>query len=307
MIHFLQRHFRWFATGLFTLFLMIFASVSYIKIKVYVEQEAREKQLLIMNNLKTTIESWMKPSMRLVTQLGEELSWRKTFEKEEIVPLLAHAKKAIGSVQVYMGLEDGRMMYDTGKELDPKWYNPKERSWYQDGLQSDTTVVSMPFVGFASNQLTLTVMTPIVVNEEKKGVVAASFYINNLYRQLKTVGFEYGYAYIVNHEGVVVLHPDKSMQSIDLKTAKPSKKEFLRAMNEKNEGFFEYNNGTEEELLSYSRLQNGWFTVVVFKKALVMAFINKILIFFIMMGILMSLLYFAILDKIHHLWVHSKE
>ena len=72
MIHFLQRHFRWFATGLFTLFLMIFASVSYIKIKVYVEQEAREKQLLIMNNLKTTIESWMKPSMRLVTQLGEK-------------------------------------------------------------------------------------------------------------------------------------------------------------------------------------------------------------------------------------------
>lgn len=286
------------AGGLLGCFLIIFAGVTYLRTKSYVEQETREKQMSIMRALKNDMNGWMAPSMRIITALSQELGGKEFFEQKTVVPLLARAKKAIGSAQVYFGLEDGRMMYDSGKELDPNWYKPKERPWYRQGLDSNKTILSTPFVGFASNQLTLTIMSPVFVHGEKKGVVAASFYINKLYRKIKSITFERGYAYVVDHEGKIVLHPDKSMHGLNLNTQNAELKRFFELMRTQKEGYFEYQNGEDKELLSFGRLHNGWFTIVAIKKSIAMAFADRMLMFFSIMGSLMLLLGVAILTKI---------
>lgn len=280
---------------LLTFFLLIFGSVTYYKMNSYLHQEITAKQMSVMKSLQIDINSWMRPSMRLVGELKKELEGYDVYHKEEIVPLLARAKKNINSVQVYFGLEDGRMMYDTGKELRMDWYDPRTRPWYIKGLEAEEIIISDPFVGFASNQFTLTIMAPIVKEGKKQGVVAASFYVNKLYRKIKALALENGYAFIVDAEGKIIMHPDKAMVNVSFQESAPFVFEQMRIQ---KEGISEHVTSEIKELISFGELHNGWFAVVALKNESAYAFRETMLKLFGVMGVLMVILTVMILLKV---------
>lgn len=280
---------------LLTFFLLTFGSVTYYKMSSYLHQEITAKQMSVMKSLQLDIDGWMRPSIRLVGELKKELESYAIYNKEEIVPLLARAKKNINSVQVYFGLEDGRMMYDTGKELRMDWYDPRTRPWYVKGLEAEGIIVSDPFVGFASNQFTLTIMAPIVKEEKKQGVVAASFYVNKLYRKIKALSLENGYAFIVDTEGKIIMHPDKAMVNASFQESAPLVFEQMRIQ---KEGIAEHVTLEVKELISFGELHNGWFVVVAVKNESAYAFRETMLKLFGVMGVLMVILTVMILLKL---------
>lgn len=280
---------------LLTFFFLVFGGVSYYQMKSYLQQEMTAKQLSRMKALQMDINGWMRPSMRLVDELKKELEGYAVYNKEEIVPLLARAKKNINSVQVYFGLEDGRMMYDTGKELRMDWYDPRTRPWYMKGMESEEISISTPFVGFASNQFTLTIMAPIVKEGKKQGVVAASFYVNKLYRKIKALPLDEGYAFIVDAEGKIIMHPDKAMVNVSFQESAPFVFEQMRIQ---KEGISEHVTSKVKELISFGELHNGWFAVVALKNESAYAFRETMLKLFGVMGVLMVILTVMILLKV---------
>lgn len=282
---------------LLTFFLLLFGSVSYFKMKFYLEKEITSKQMSIMKSLQTDINGWMQPSMRQVQDVAKELEMHAPFTKEEIVPILARYKKSINAVQVYFGLEDGRMMYDTGKELNRDWYDPRNRPWYAEGLEANATVISEPFVGFASNQLTVTIMTPVLVNGKKEGVVAASFYVNKLYRKIKTIAMDEGYAFIVNASGKIIIHPDKSMINVNLQDQNSAFKKMYEYMISQKEGTYSYEFDGVKELIAFGELHNGWFSVVSVDTEKAYAFNHSMLKLYWIMGSLMIALTVMILVR----------
>lgn len=280
---------------LLTFFLLLFGSVSYYKTKSYLQKEITAKQMSMMQSLQIDINAWMEPSMRLVNDLAKELEMYAPFKKDEIVPLLARSKKAINAVQVYFGLEDGRMMYDTGKELRRDWYDPRTRPWYSSNsvIDANQSLVSEPFVGFASNQLTLAIASPVIVEGKKQGVVAASFYVNKLYRKIKAIHPEDGYAYLIDGTGKILLHPDKSMLNLFLPEQTAELKKMYDYIVKHKEGAYE----NKHELITFGELHNGWFVVVSVSKEEAYAFSNTMLKLFMIMGTLMIALTVMILMR----------
>ena len=278
---------------LLTFFLVLFGSVSYFKTASYLQKEITAKQMSRMQSLKIDINAWMEPSMRMVQDLSKELELFAPFNKEEVVPLLVRSKKAINAVQVYFGLEDGRMMYDTGKELRRDWYDPRTRPWYSSGISADQPLIADPFVGFASNQFTIAIASPVMVNGKKQGVVAASFYVNKLYRKIKAIHAEDGYAYVVDASGKILLHPDKEMLNLSLPEQTAEFKKMYDYMVKHKEGAYE----DHHELMTFGELHNGWYIVVSVSKEDVYAFSNTMLKLFIVMGTLMIALTVMILMK----------
>lgn len=283
---------------LLTFFLLTFGGVTYYKMKPFVEEEIIAKQINKMRLFQQNINGLLEPSIRLVGELKKELDSYTVYNKEEIVPLLARSKNTIDSVQVYFGLEDGRMMYNTGKELRMDWYDPRTRPWYIKGLEADSIVVSDPFVGFASNQLTFTIMTPIIQEGRKQGVVAASFYLNKLYQKIKGLTLEGEYTFIVNAEGKIILHPDKSMINKKLSEQNLAFKKMYETMRLQKEGFFEYAVDGTKELLTFGELCNGWFCIVSIEDAKAYAFMHTMLKLFWIMGILMVILTVMVLVRV---------
>lgn len=280
---------------LLTFFLLLFGGVSYFKMKFYMEKEMTTKQMSIMKSLQTDINGWMQHSIRQVHDIAKELEAHAPFTKEEIVPILARSKKALNAVQVYFGLEDGRMMYDTGKELSKEWYDPRSRPWYTEGFEANETTLSEPFIGFASNQLTVTIMNPVWVEGKKQGVVAASFYVNKLYRKIKAVPMEDGYAFIVNAQGKIIIHPDKAMINVNLHEQNPSSQKMYAYMRAQKEGFYTYESGMGKELMTFGELHNGWFSVVSLRHEKAYAFSESMLKLYWIMGALMIALTVMIL------------
>lgn len=285
------------AGSLLTFFLLLFGGVSYFKVKFYVEKEIVSKQMGLMKALQIDINGWIQPSIRQVNDLAKELESNTPFEKEKIVPILLRSKKAINAIQVYFGLEDGRMMYDTGKELSQEWYDPRNRPWYMEGLEANETILSEPFVGFASNQLTVTIMSPVWVEGMKKGVVAASFYVNKLYRKIKAIPLEEGYAFVVDAKGKIIIHPDKSMINVNLQEQNSASKKLYEQMRTSHEGVYLYTFEDTKELMTFGKLHNGWFSVVSVKYAQAYAFVDTLLKLFWIMGVLMIALTIMVLVK----------
>lgn len=280
---------------LLTFFLLLFGSVSYYKTKSYLQKEIIAKQMSMMQSLQIDINAWMEPGMRMVHDLAKELELHTPFKKDEIVPLLARSKKAINAVQVYFGLEDGRMMYDTGKELRRDWYDPRTRPWYSSGVDANESLVSEPFVGFASNQLTLAIASPVIVEGKKQGVVAASFYVNKLYRKIKAIHPEEGYAYLIDSTGKILLHPDKSMLNLSLPEQTDELKKMYDYIVKHKEGDYENNH----ELMTFGELHNGWFVIVSVSKEAAYAFSDTMLKLFMIMGTLMIALTVMILMRMN--------
>jgi len=288
---------------LLTFFLLLFGTVSYYKTKSYLQKEITAKQMSMMQSLQIDMNAWMEPSMRLVNNLAKELESHAPFNKDEIIPLLARSKKSINAVQVYLGLEDGRMMYDTGKELRRDWYDPRTRPWYSSGIDATQPLVSEPFVGFASNQLTVAIAVPVIIEGQKQGVVAASFYANKLYRKIKAIHAEEGYAYLIDATGKILLHPDKAMLNLSLSEQTPVLKKMYEYMLVHKEGFYEYN----QELVTFGELHNGWFVVVSVSRDEAYAFSNAMLKLFVIMGTLMVALTVIILLKMTPKTIKEEE
>jgi len=288
---------------LLTFFLLLFGTVSYYKTKSYLQKEITAKQMSMMQSLQIDMNAWMEPSMRLVNNLAKELESHAPFNKDEIIPLLARSKKSINAVQVYLGLEDGRMMYDTGKELRRDWYDPRTRPWYSSGIDATQPLVSEPFVGFASNQLTVAIAVPVIIEGQKQGVVAASFYANKLYRKIKAIHAEEGYAYLIDATGKILLHPDKAMLNLSLSEQTPVLKKMYEYMLVHKEGFYEYN----QELVTFGELHNGWFVVVSVSRDEAYSFSNAMLKLFVIMGTLMVALTVIILLKMTPKTIKEEE
>lgn len=286
------------ASALITLSLLIFSSVSYYKVKFYLENEINAKQMNLMKSLQVDVNSWMQPGIHIITELTKELELQKDFKKEEIVPILSHAKRASNAVQVYLGLEDGRMMYDSGKELKQDWYDPRGRPWYTQGMDATKTIVTDPFVGFASNQLTVCMVSPIVIEGKKQGVVAASYYVNRIYKKVKAIGLEGSYAFVMDDKGKLIIHPDKDLVNMNIQEQNLAYKNFYEYALSHKEGSYRYRFENDEKLITFGELNNGWFAVVTVQKEVAYSFIDTLLKQFLIMGILMVAISVIILVRV---------
>ncbi|WP_245391481.1 Cache 3/Cache 2 fusion domain-containing protein [Sulfurospirillum diekertiae] len=151
-----------------------------------------------------------------------------------------------------------------------------------------------PFVGFASNQFTIAIASPVImVDGKKQGVVAASFYVNKLYRKIKAIHAEEGYAYVIDAAGKILLHPDKTMLNLSLPEQTAELKTMYDYMVKHKEGVYE----DSHELMTFSELYNGWYIVVSVSKGDAYAFSNTMLKLFIVMETLMIALTVMILMK----------
>lgn len=302
-------------------FVFVFSTISYYKINRYVEKTAMEKQTLMMKNLQNDLNYWLEPKIDIISKLKKEIEssiikdmpfWENTKEellsssnkyqnydspKNDIESLLKTAKNSIDSIQVYFGLNNGLMLFDDGR-LQTKGYDPRVRKWYIDAIKANKTIVSDPFIGKSSNQLTIAITAPIIVKGKYIGVVAASFFVNNIYQKVKKTKIEGGYAFVVGTNGNIIIHPDKEIINKNLDEIPIKDNKLPQLIKEKKEGVYEYLYKGEDKIMSFSQLNNGWTIVLTTKKDYIFSFMNELINFFTILGGILTILIVIILTKV---------
>jgi methyl-accepting chemotaxis protein len=105
----------------------------------------------------------------------------------------------------------------TLRSNDPNRKNPdgidfRERPWYKLGESTQEVTFTAPYIDAATNELLLSVVTPIWSNGEFKGVLGGDLSLDTIAKSVNTINFHNtGLAFIANSDGSIITHPDATL------------------------------------------------------------------------------------------------
>lgn len=109
-----------------------------------------------------------------------------------------------------IGIGDMQGNYIRYPKRDFENYDPRERSWYQEGKEASEIIVSEPFTG-STGELLITVLAPIKVNETFKAVLAIHINTAKLATIANNQIGENGYTFLIDQNSYFISHPNSEL------------------------------------------------------------------------------------------------
>ena len=225
-----------------------------------------QTQRQILKDVKNAMDTFFNNNLHIVNSMSSILS--KLDENHNgIDAILAQAKsmsnKEVGLV--YAGYNDGAMYRSNGKNETPKdGYDPRARDWYKLAKEKNNITFTNPYVSASLKQMVISFVAPI----KDIGVTATNVSIEELSKEIMSISkTDYSYAYVVDKDGKIIIHPDKDLVGKDNPTtsklvARYKNKEF------NENGLIAYKNTKgEDRYADFIELNDrGWLAISAMQK-----------------------------------------
>ncbi len=155
------------------------------------------------------IDHWLDARGRAVEALALSLSLEGELDESRRV-LLAELKSSHHALNVYLGLDDGRFLTDSGAR--PAGFDPRLRPWYQQAMAKDGLVYTTPYRDILTGEMVITLAVPLRHGGRKAGVLGmdvATVEVQDEIRQLQPAPG--GSAAMIDADGLYVLHPNEKL------------------------------------------------------------------------------------------------
>ncbi|HEY0852866.1 MAG TPA: adenylate/guanylate cyclase domain-containing protein [Bradyrhizobium sp.] len=136
-----------------------------------------------------------KPAFRASLGVDEDAAFR--------VVIISRTGTAVSPVTVYLS----ENLIQIAETKGPATYDPRQRPWYVEAFKDEKTLLTGPYVFYATGQPGYTLRTTL--KEGRRGVVAADLLLNRLEQMLgdQRLGNS-GLAFLFNESGRIVAHPE---------------------------------------------------------------------------------------------------
>nr|WP_313202557.1 methyl-accepting chemotaxis protein [Pseudomonas sp.] len=109
---------------------------------------------------------------------------------------------------VYLGKVDGGFSVRPDSKM-PDGYDPRTRPWYKDGMNAQGTILTEPYIDMATNKMVIGIISKVSASV---GVVGGDLALDGLVQIINSLNFGgMGYAFLVNDQGKILVHPDKDL------------------------------------------------------------------------------------------------
>lgn len=274
--------------------LLIFAVISFYEIKRNLRGEIIDKQMQSMTTLQTDLNGWLTSQVNVISALAKELNVHRSLSKEETIPLLKMANDSIHAETTYFGLNDGTMIYENGK-APSAGYDPRTRPWFSEGMGTSTTSIMSPFMGSSSKKLTICIVSPIIRNGTKEGVVSTNILIDDAMKKVYATTFDGGYAFIMDKAGQFIIHPDKNVINKNFQELSPVLNDAYKYISSHDIGSVEYTINGQDKILTFGKLENGWIVALSIDTKVAFAFLDQLITMFMIIGFIMTVLSILVL------------
>ena len=225
-----------------------------------------QTQRQILKDVKNAMDTFFNNNLHIVNSMSSILS-KLDENRNGIDAILAQAKsmsnKEVGLV--YAGYNDGAMYRSNGKNETPKdGYDPRARDWYKLAKEKNGITFTDPYVSASLKQMVISFVAPI----KDIGVTATNVSIEELSKEIMSISkTDYSYAYVVDKDGKIIIHPDKDLVGKDNPTtsnlvARYKNKEF------NENGLIAYKNTKgEDRYADFIELNDrGWLAISAMQK-----------------------------------------
>lgn len=212
-------------------------------------------------NRATILKTYFKPIFDMANMLSNDANVKGAYENkyDERTLMLKNFENILKNYTnfeaVYLGLKDGTMLLKPDLDL-PSDYDPTIRPWYKTAIaKPGKVVVSEPYADASSGNILITV-SKTVTDENGKiiGVLGIDLSIKNLVGEfLGEQLFEEEVPYIMNDNGITLIHEDSEKWGLDV-----SSQEFFTKANS-DSGIVKYTYNNITKLAFYYKLPElGW-------------------------------------------------
>ena len=96
----------------------------------------------------------------------------------------------------------------------PEGYDPRKRPWYQAAVAVNAPILTEPYIDSSTSELVVSAAIPVKRNGKLAGVAASDFTLTSLVDMIKKIDAgPDGYAFLVNNDGTILIHPDAGVIS----------------------------------------------------------------------------------------------
>jgi len=109
---------------------------------------------------------------------------------------------------VYLGKVDGGFSVRPYSPM-PEGYDPRTRPWYKDGMNAQGAILTEPYIDMTTNKMVIGILSKV---SSSVGVVGGDLALDGLVQIINSLNFGgMGYAFLVNDQGKVLVHPDQAL------------------------------------------------------------------------------------------------
>ena len=243
------------------------SAVSYYTAENKVVQLVSQNQAQILKDVDTVTESFFKDYIDTVKKLGVKVQ-KAQHSEEELLKTLVLEKDQSNSIvdYIYFGREaDGSHFQSSNNKLTPEKdnYDPRKRGWYMDTKAANRAIYTEPYIDAMSQSLVMTFAVPVNEGGKFAGVAAIDLKIDALSKKILDMGkTEYGYVYLMNKDGLILMHSDPSNIGKTVPASKYLAEEYAAKRFDEN-GLIPYVNYKGENVTAKVLPigENGWLAV----------------------------------------------
>ena len=198
------------------------SAVSYYTAQNKVVQLVSQNQAQILQDVDAVTESFFKDYIDAVKKLGVKIQ-KAQYSEEELLKALVLEKDQSNSIvdYIYYGREsDGHYFQSDNTKSTPEAdnYDPRGRDWYMQAKSANAAIYTEPYVDAINKVLVMTFAVPVNEGGKFAGVAAIDLKIDALSKKILDMGkTEYGYVYLMNKDGVMLMHsnPDNIGKAVE--------------------------------------------------------------------------------------------
>ena len=173
-----------------------------------------QSQRQILKDVKNAMNTFFDENTHAANGIAQRLE--KLENRSQINEVLSTGKLIVSPEieRIFAGYEsDGAMYRSNGKNEMPsdKGFDPRTRDWYKIAKGAKATF-SDPYKSSSSNAMMIAFSAPI----GDKGIAAMNADISSLSEEIMSISkTDYSYAYVVDKNGKIIIHPDKELVGKD--------------------------------------------------------------------------------------------
>ncbi|MEX3773506.1 methyl-accepting chemotaxis protein [Pseudomonas sp. MYb118] len=155
------------------------------------------------------IQSWLNGRSLLVENLAQNIALDP--RRGHITQLLEQKTLNRAFVAGFLGASDGFFIMRPDNAM-PEGFDPRERDWYKSAQNSGVALLTEPYTDVSTGKQVISIVQNIAVQGRHIGVVGGDLSLQMIIDSLNALDFNgMGFAFLVNADGKILVHPDKSL------------------------------------------------------------------------------------------------
>lgn len=124
-----------------------------------------------------------------------------------------HAQGREELLNLYCGTSDSRFIWSNREIEMPEGYDPVQRGWYQQAVETRTVIVTDPYCDALTGQMCTTIAAPIFIEGEPAGVIGLDVTLETVTELTGSINYESGvYGFLVDNSGQYIAHQNSAYE-----------------------------------------------------------------------------------------------